>query len=248
MTNHTANQSDFGVLVVEDEAIVARDLAGSLAAAGYRVVGPVATGKDAVALAAVEAPGLALVDIQIAGEIDGIETARQLWHTFMLPSLFVTAHTDEQLVARAARPGALGYIVKPFDEQQLHTLIRFARVRCETERPQWKAGWQQSTLLDAFVRIADEVDAARQRLRDTEPDAARVEPRALPLPIADLSKREREVLRLLMDSHRVPAIAEMLFISQHTVRNHLKAMFRKLGVSSQSELIDRVRRSAAQTF
>jgi PAS domain S-box-containing protein len=57
----------------------------------------------------------------------------------------------------------------------------------------------------------------------------------------DLSTREREILVLLVDSLRVPAIAQQLFISPHTVRNHLKSIFRKVGVSSQRELIDWVR-------
>jgi PAS domain S-box-containing protein len=56
-----------------------------------------------------------------------------------------------------------------------------------------------------------------------------------------LSPREEEVLALLMAGARVPAIADRLHISQHTVRNHLKSMYRKLGVGSQSELIERVR-------
>lgn len=59
--------------------------------------------------------------------------------------------------------------------------------------------------------------------------------------LAELSDRETEILQLLMDNTRVPAIAERLFISQSTVRNHLKAIYRKVGVSSQSELIERVR-------
>jgi PAS domain S-box-containing protein len=67
---------------------------------------------------------------------------------------------------------------------------------------------------------------------------------ALPLQhpdLEDLSPRESEVLALLVSGERVPAIATRLHISQHTVRNHLKSMFRKLGVGTQSELIDRIR-------
>lgn len=60
--------------------------------------------------------------------------------------------------------------------------------------------------------------------------------------LRDVSRREREVLELLLHGERVPAIAETLFISEHTVRNHLKSMFRKTGTSSQSELISWVRK------
>ena len=59
--------------------------------------------------------------------------------------------------------------------------------------------------------------------------------------LAGLTPREREVLQLLVSGERVPAIAQHLFISQHTVRNHLKSIYRKVDVGTQSELIHRVR-------
>jgi DNA-binding NarL/FixJ family response regulator len=63
--------------------------------------------------------------------------------------------------------------------------------------------------------------------------------------VASLSDREREVLGLLLDHKRPPAIAKALFISQHTVRNHLKSIFGKMNVSSQQELLDRITKSDA---
>lgn len=64
--------------------------------------------------------------------------------------------------------------------------------------------------------------------------------------LEDLSPREGEVLSLLVSGDRVPAIAERLHISQHTVRNHLKSMYRKLGVGKQAELIERVRKLTSE--
>jgi PAS domain S-box-containing protein len=64
--------------------------------------------------------------------------------------------------------------------------------------------------------------------------------------LAELSAREREVLGLLVGGERVAAIAAQLFISPHTVRNHLKSLFRKVGVGSQAELIARVRELASE--
>jgi PAS domain S-box-containing protein len=71
------------------------------------------------------------------------------------------------------------------------------------------------------------------------------------IPIGDpeieaVSRREREVLELLVTGDRVPVIARRLHISPHTVRNHLKSMYRKLGVGSQSELIERVRSAVSE--
>jgi DNA-binding NarL/FixJ family response regulator len=75
------------------------------------------------------------------------------------------------------------------------------------------------------------------------------DPRALEVTVvpevAVLSDREREVLGLLLDHKRPPAIAKALFISQHTVRNHLKSIFSKMNVSSQQELLDRITRGDA---
>jgi PAS domain S-box-containing protein len=93
-----------------------------------------------------------------------------------------------------------------------------------------------------LVTALDEIASRRRSMGrpPTFPD--------LPVPVqtdhpklADISRREREVLELLVIGDRVAAIAEQLFISEHTVRNHLKSMFRKTGTSTQSELITFVR-------
>lgn len=234
----------FSMLIVEDEAIIARDLARMMAAAGYRVLGPVGAGEAAIEHAATGRPDLLLMDVKIAGRMDGIEAARSIWREFMIPAVFVTAHADEPLVNRAAHPGVLGYILKPFDERQLLASVALARARCEAERPGWERVWQQEVLAEAFGRITVEVESARRRATRPQPTPSRTT--SPPVPVSDLTTREREVVRLLMDNHRVPAIAEALFISQHTVRNHLKSVYRKVGVGSQTELIERVRHSFSQ--
>ncbi|MBW2497004.1 MAG: PAS domain S-box protein [Deltaproteobacteria bacterium] len=92
--------------------------------------------------------------------------------------------------------------------------------------------------------LAAELASVATRLQSISYAAALVEPGAMPVDhpaLQGLSAREEEILGLLMQNLRVPAIAERLFISQSTVRNHLKAIFRKVGVSSQHELIDWVR-------
>lgn len=234
----TPTQKSFTVLVVEDEAIVAHDLKELLESVGYAVAGPVDSGEAAIELAARRTPDLLLMDIQLRGTVDGVAAARRCWKDFMLPTVFVTALGGDQDVERAAHPGVVGYIVKPFDERQLLTTLALARQRCVTERDRWKDVWKQSAVADAFARIVGEVETTRQTLERVDRGAM---PAADPLPIPELTHRERDVLRLLLDNHRVPAIAELLFISQHTVRNHLKSMFRKAEVRSQAELIEMVR-------
>lgn len=96
----------------------------------------------------------------------------------------------------------------------------------------------ESPLVDALEEIAEGLR------RINKPPSFSTLPVPLPLKhpgLAEISRREAEVLELLVHGDRVPAIAEQLFISEHTVRNHLKSMFRKTGTSSQSELIQYVR-------
>jgi len=90
--------------------------------------------------------------------------------------------------------------------------------------------------------LAAELAHVASRLQSLSFSASLVDRNGVPIddPALDaLSARERQILVLLMQSLRVPAIAERLFIAQSTVRNHLKAIYRKLGVSSQRELVDR---------
>jgi signal transduction histidine kinase/DNA-binding NarL/FixJ family response regulator len=114
------------ILIVEDEGIVAEDLANKVQYLGYEVVGAAATGEEAVKLARRHRPALVLMDIRLAGAMDGIEAARQIHREHNLPVLFLTAHSDKEMFERAQRSGAYGYILKPFDERELRIQIEMA--------------------------------------------------------------------------------------------------------------------------
>jgi len=100
------------VLVAENEALVAVTLALQLETAGHRVLGPASTVEHAAALALDERPDLALVDIDLHHQGDGVILARELQDRWHVPSLFMTARPE---VARAAADAALGVISKPYD-------------------------------------------------------------------------------------------------------------------------------------
>src|SRR5258706_2637020 len=114
------------ILIVEDERITAEDLRDILTSLDYSVVASVSSGADAIALAEETQPDLALMDIQIRGAMDGAETARVLRERFNIPVIFLTAHADSGTVARAKSAAPLGYIVKPFQEGELHASIAIA--------------------------------------------------------------------------------------------------------------------------
>ena len=113
------------VLILEDEKLVARDIQSTLSNAGYET-SLASSGEDALALAREERPDLALVDIRLAGTLDGIETASALRRELEIPVVYLTAHSDEDTLERAKATEPLGYLVKPFNETTLQTTVRMA--------------------------------------------------------------------------------------------------------------------------
>lgn len=122
------------ILVVEDEAIVALDLTQRLTHLGYRVVATVDQGEKAVAAALGDNPDLVLMDLRLAGALDGIAAAQQIAQVRDVPIIFLTAHSDPETLARACLTGPFGYILKPFNERELHTQIEIALYRHGAER------------------------------------------------------------------------------------------------------------------
>jgi DNA-binding NtrC family response regulator len=114
------------VLVVEDEAVVAKDLERSLERLGYASAGWVTTGEDAVERVAEQPPDLVLMDIQLKGSIDGVQAAGEIRDKHGVPVVFVTAFADEETLARAKVADPFGYILKPFSERDLITTVEIA--------------------------------------------------------------------------------------------------------------------------
>lgn len=122
------------IMVVEDEAIVAMEIENRLKSLGYGVCAVTNTGERALDKAANTQPNLVLMDIQIKGTMDGVETARQIRERFDIPVIYLTAHSDEHTLQRAKISEPFGYILKPFDERDLHTTIEMALYRYRLER------------------------------------------------------------------------------------------------------------------
>jgi len=114
------------ILVVEDESIIAEDIADSLTALGYQVTGIVYSGEEALQSAAEVRPDLVLMDVNLQGEIDGIAAAEQIRSRFQIPVVYLTAYADENTLRRVNATKPFGYIVKPFEEKNLHTTIQIA--------------------------------------------------------------------------------------------------------------------------
>lgn len=111
------------ILIVEDEAVTSVMLEKTLKEMGYEVVGSAFDGREAIELAREKHPDLVLMDIRIQGDLDGIETAKQIYQLYDIPIIYLTAHSDEATIKRAVESGPFGYLIKPFKERELYSNI-----------------------------------------------------------------------------------------------------------------------------
>lgn len=114
------------ILVVEDENIVALEIKKRLQKLGYIVPGVASTGEDAISKAEAILPDLVMMDIMLKGEIDGIHAAGEIKKRFNIPVIYLTAYSDEGTLQRAKLTEPYGYILKPFEEDDLRTAIEIA--------------------------------------------------------------------------------------------------------------------------
>jgi signal transduction histidine kinase len=121
------------VLIVEDEAIVAADLANKLAQLGYRVIGSAASGEEAIAMVGEQRPDMVLMDIRLRGALDGIDTAEHMRRAHAIPVVYLNAHSDSDTLARALGTEPFGYILKPFVDRELKTQIEIGLYKHRSE-------------------------------------------------------------------------------------------------------------------
>ena len=118
--------SNAKILVVEDDPAVADLIARYLERSGYEVAGCVATGEDALTETARTRPDLALMDIELRGTLDGVQTAAQLRARFDVPVVFLTGLADDDTIKRSQEARAFGYLLKPFRQEDLKASIDLA--------------------------------------------------------------------------------------------------------------------------
>jgi PAS domain S-box-containing protein len=130
------------IMVVEDEGIVALSIQKQLENLGYTVPVLLATGEEAIAQVCQVQPNLVLMDIKLAGELDGIQTASQILTQLDIPIVYLTANSDPITLQRAISTEPFGYLLKPFEERELHTSIAMALYKHQLDsrlkkREQW---------------------------------------------------------------------------------------------------------------
>jgi PAS domain S-box-containing protein len=111
------------VFIVEDELIEAEDIRQTLEKKGYSVTGIARSGEAALEILRKKHPDLVLMDIHLAGTMDGIDTADRIRTLYAIPVIFLTSYADEVTLGRAKITEPYGYVLKPFDERELHSAI-----------------------------------------------------------------------------------------------------------------------------
>ncbi len=122
------------ILIVEDESIVAENLQDELETLGYSVCGIASSGEQALKLEAKHAPDLVLMDIMLAGTLDGIATAAKMHERRYLPVVYLTAYSDSATLQRAQITEPFGYLIKPYKERELHSTLEMALYKHRMEQ------------------------------------------------------------------------------------------------------------------
>ena len=200
------------LMLADDHRMLREGLRRSLTDEGFDVVGEASDGEEAVRLADALRPDVILMDVTMP-DVDGVEATRRIHQ--QLPEIRVvmlTMHADQSVIAEALRAGASGYLVKDCSTDEIADAVRQAASEDATLSPELA-----TAMLDEVRRIEpDPVDA----------DADRV-----------VTKREVEVLQLIADGCSTPEVAERLFISQKTVKNHLASIYHKLDARDRTQAV-----------
>ena len=138
------------ILIVEDDSDVVGYIEHLLKSLGYGVCAVVSSGEAAMQKAAEAHPDLALIDMMLAGDMDGIAVAEQMRTRFNIPVVYLTAYVDQRLLQRAQIAEPFGYVLKPFAERRLHLNIEIALYRHEMERKFKESEQWLSTILKSI--------------------------------------------------------------------------------------------------
>jgi CheY-like chemotaxis protein len=122
------------ILIAEDEVIVAMDIQMRLESAGYQVVASVISGEDAIRKALDTHPDLALMDIGLKGDLDGIAAADEIHRQLDIPVVYLTSYSNRTILERAKLSEAYGYLLKPFEERTLLSTLEVALYKHSLDR------------------------------------------------------------------------------------------------------------------
>lgn len=199
------------LLLADDHRMLREGLRRSMVDEGFDVVGEADNGEEAVRLVAELQPDVILMDVSMP-EMDGVEATRIICSTDTATRvIMLTMHADSQVLADAIRAGASGYLVKDCSTDEVAEAVRMAAKGDTALSPQLAA-----TMLDEVRRLEAPNPAEEDRI---------------------ITKREEEVLQHIADGCSTPEVAERLYISQKTVKNHLASIYQKLDARDRTQAV-----------
>jgi two-component system, NarL family, response regulator DegU len=198
------------LMLADDHRMLREGLRRSMIDQGFDVVGEARDGEEAIRLAHELRPEVILMDVTMP-EVDGVEATRQIRSDLpQIKVVMLTMHADQEVLTSAIRAGANGYLVKDCSTEEIASAVRMA-VSGETAlSPQLAA-----SMLDE-VRRLDRPSSEEDRI---------------------VTRREEEVLQLIADGCSTPEVAEKLYISQKTVKNHLASIYQKLDARDRTQAV-----------
>lgn len=146
------------VMVVEDESIVAIDITQRLESLGYEVTATVSSGEKAIEMAEKTVPDIILMDIILKGKIDGIKASEEILKNLNIPVVYLTAYSDEKTLERAKLTRPFGYIIKPFDDREIHSIIEVSLYKHEMDSKLLKNEEKYRTILKSIQDVLFTLD------------------------------------------------------------------------------------------
>jgi DNA-binding NarL/FixJ family response regulator len=199
------------LVLADDHRMLREGLRRSMADEGFDVVGEAGDGEEAVRLCQDVRPDVVLMDVTMP-DVDGVQaTARIRSENPDVRVVMLTMHADDSVIASAIRAGASGYLVKDCSTDEIAEAVRLAADDDAALSPGLAA-----SMLNEVRRL--------EPVNGSDGDRA-------------VTKREEEVLQLIADGCSTSEVAQQLYISQKTVKNHLASIYQKLDARDRTQAV-----------